>query len=118
VTVSGFIRTGRAKKVHAMLRIVDSVIANMPPGTSDAEAAERFKRFRQDDRNRVALLAGVRIPSEDTWQAFIVAVRERGGAPQIADMRDAPVPEHDCDQETDDTNHCRVCGASQTETSQ
>jgi hypothetical protein len=71
------IETARRRKVAHLLRIVDQVISLMPRGTTDAEAAERFRRFRREDRARCALLAGVLMPSDETWRDFCAAVASR-----------------------------------------
>jgi hypothetical protein len=75
--VSSFERHGRAVKVGALLKVADQVIALMGDNVSDEEAARRFTRFRQEDRARVALLAGVNKPSDLTWKAFCQAVATR-----------------------------------------
>jgi hypothetical protein len=72
-----FERHGRSIKIGRLLTVADKVIALMPAGTDDAEAAKRFARFRQEDRARVALLAGVNVPSPTTWNAFCAAVAGR-----------------------------------------
>jgi hypothetical protein len=105
-----FERHGRSVKVGSLLRVADDVIALMGDNVSDEEAARRFTRFRQEDRARVALLAGVNKPSELTWAAFVEAVRTRAEVPEVIDVVSAPHHETDADCSLGPDDCCLTCG--------
>lgn len=104
MSVEGFVRVGRAKKVAALLRHVDASATV----AEDAALADELSHWTRTQRLILAKAANVREPSADSWAALMVAIRER--LKPTSRSRDARIPAHICHFHIDDTNHCKVCG--------
>ena len=63
----------RYKKVIRLLSAI-------PAFTGRPDAAEFFAAFTTEERSLYARVAGVKMPSAETWRMFVQALRDREGA--------------------------------------